>query len=162
MRDSVALRWPPAVRSRHVFETRCPSKPPSERCHDPFCQKNAMPSPSPSPLARQTTSDGRTSRDLDPADWSEFRSLAHAMLDDIITHVETVRDRPVWQPAPAATRERFRRPCLVRGAISARCSEISRPTSSRTPPAICTLVSWAGCTAPAPRSAWWPRWLPQA
>ncbi len=55
-------------------------------------------------------SGGSASRDLDPADWSEFRSLAHAMLDDMITHIETIRERPVWQPAPEATLERFRQP----------------------------------------------------
>jgi len=64
----------------------------------------------PFPAGAPDASDGRTSRDLDPADWSEFRSLAHAMLDDMVTHIETIRDRPVWQPAPAATRERFRQP----------------------------------------------------
>jgi aromatic-L-amino-acid decarboxylase len=47
---------------------------------------------------------------LDPADWSAFRALAHAMLDDVITHIETVRERPVWQPTPAAVRDRFARP----------------------------------------------------
>ncbi len=50
------------------------------------------------------------SRDLDPADWSAFRELAHTMLDDVITHIETIRDRPVWQQAPAAVRERFAQP----------------------------------------------------
>ncbi len=49
-------------------------------------------------------------RDLDPPDWSEFRRLAHAALDDVIDHVQTVRERPVWQPAPDATRQRFSRP----------------------------------------------------
>jgi aromatic-L-amino-acid/L-tryptophan decarboxylase len=49
-------------------------------------------------------------RDLDPADWGEFRRLAHGMLDDMIDHVETIRERPVWQPAPAATRDRFDAP----------------------------------------------------
>jgi aromatic-L-amino-acid decarboxylase len=47
---------------------------------------------------------------LDPADWSAFRALAHAMLDDVITHIETVRERPVWQPVPVAVRDRFSRP----------------------------------------------------
>lgn len=45
--------------------------------------------------------------DLDPADWSDFRRHAHAALDDIISHIETIRDRPVWQAAPSASRERF-------------------------------------------------------
>ena len=51
-----------------------------------------------------------TTRDLDPADWGEFRRLAHATLDQMISHIETIRDRPVWQPAPAATRARFDAP----------------------------------------------------
>jgi aromatic-L-amino-acid/L-tryptophan decarboxylase len=53
------------------------------------------------------------SRDLDPADWSEFRRLAHAALDDVITHVETIRERAVWQPVPDETRDRFDRPLPV-------------------------------------------------
>ncbi|MGV1866061.1 MULTISPECIES: pyridoxal phosphate-dependent decarboxylase family protein [unclassified Rhizobium] len=47
---------------------------------------------------------------LDPLDWSEFRALAHGMLDDMISHIETVRQRPVWQPPAAETRARFARP----------------------------------------------------
>ena len=70
------------------------------------CDSNAEPFPAGAPGA----SEGRASRDLDPADWSEFRKHAHAVLDDIITHIETIRERPVWQPAPATTRERFRQP----------------------------------------------------
>jgi len=49
-------------------------------------------------------------RDLDPADWSEFRRLAHAALDEVITHVQSIRERPVWQRAPDATRQRFAQP----------------------------------------------------
>ncbi|HXW22017.1 MAG TPA: aminotransferase class V-fold PLP-dependent enzyme [Rhodomicrobium sp.] len=70
------------------------------------CDSNAEPFPAGAPGA----SEGRASRDLDPADWSGFRKHAHAALDDIITHIETIRERPVWQPAPATTRERFRQP----------------------------------------------------
>jgi aromatic-L-amino-acid/L-tryptophan decarboxylase len=47
---------------------------------------------------------------LDPSSWSEFRRLSHALLDDIISHIETIRDRPVWQAVPPASRERFTRP----------------------------------------------------
>lgn len=54
--------------------------------------------------------DAAASRDLDPPDWDAFRQLAHAMLDDVITHIETIRERPVWQAAPAASRARFSRP----------------------------------------------------
>jgi len=49
-----------------------------------------------------------TSSSLDPADWPAFRALAHKMLDDVITHVETIRQGPVWQPQPQENRGRFR------------------------------------------------------
>jgi aromatic-L-amino-acid decarboxylase len=41
---------------------------------------------------------------LDPADWSELRSLGHRMLDDMLDYIETIRDRPVWRPIPDAVR----------------------------------------------------------
>ena len=37
---------------------------------------------------------------LDPENWDEMRALAHRMIDDAFTYLETVRDRPVWQPIP--------------------------------------------------------------
>ena len=39
---------------------------------------------------------------LDPADWPAMRALAHRMVDDMMTYLETVRERPVWQPVPEA------------------------------------------------------------
>jgi glutamate/tyrosine decarboxylase-like PLP-dependent enzyme len=48
-------------------------------------------------------------RSLDPTNWDEFRKTAHALLDDVISHVETIRERPVWQPPSQAARERFSR-----------------------------------------------------
>jgi len=39
-----------------------------------------------------------TSGSLDPQDWSEFRALAHRMLDETIDGIANVRARPVWQP----------------------------------------------------------------
>jgi glutamate/tyrosine decarboxylase-like PLP-dependent enzyme len=45
---------------------------------------------------------------LDPADWGAFREQAHRMLDDMLQFVETIRERPVWQPIPDEVRERFR------------------------------------------------------
>jgi len=41
---------------------------------------------------------------LDPADWNELRALGHRMVDDMMDHLETVRDRPVWQSVPTETR----------------------------------------------------------
>ena len=51
-----------------------------------------------------------TSTNLDPADWSEFRAMAHRMLDETIDHIETIRERPVWRQQPDETRARFARP----------------------------------------------------
>ena len=47
---------------------------------------------------------------LDPADWQEFRRLSHQALDEMITQLETIETRPVWQPMPAAVRGSFRQP----------------------------------------------------
>ncbi|HEU4565605.1 MAG TPA: pyridoxal-dependent decarboxylase [Gemmatimonadaceae bacterium] len=47
---------------------------------------------------------------LDPADWEELRALGHRMVDDMLAYMETVRERPAWQPIPADVRERFRVP----------------------------------------------------
>jgi len=35
-----------------------------------------------------------------PADWEQFRLLAHQALDEAISFVRDVRNRPVWQPVP--------------------------------------------------------------
>src|SRR5579871_85997 len=53
-------------------------------------------------------------RNLDPADWPDFRAQAHRMLDDIMDYVEAIRDRPVWQPIPDETRARLREPLPVK------------------------------------------------
>ena len=37
---------------------------------------------------------------LDPHDWASMKDLGHRMVDDIMEYLETVRDRPVWQPVP--------------------------------------------------------------
>src|SRR5689334_12022971 len=47
---------------------------------------------------------------LDPADWSDLRALGHRMVDDMIDHLQTLRDGPVWQPMPLALRAELRRP----------------------------------------------------
>jgi aromatic-L-amino-acid/L-tryptophan decarboxylase len=45
---------------------------------------------------------------LDPADWSELRSLGHRMLDDMFDHLGGLRDGPVWQPMPESLRRQLR------------------------------------------------------
>lgn len=42
--------------------------------------------------------------ELDPQDWSEFRELAHEVLDACIDHLEDARNRP-WKPFPREDRE---------------------------------------------------------
>lgn len=44
---------------------------------------------------------------LDPENWEEMRALAHRIVDDAMTYLETVRDRPVWQPVPENIAARF-------------------------------------------------------
>src|SRR5688572_2200419 len=44
---------------------------------------------------------------LDPENWDEMRALAHRIVDDAMTYLETVRERPVWQPVPEDVAARF-------------------------------------------------------
>ncbi|MCA9156926.1 MAG: hypothetical protein KDA72_01285 [Planctomycetales bacterium] len=44
---------------------------------------------------------------LDPSDWDAFRRLSHQALDDMLDYISEIRQRPVWQPADAATEHRF-------------------------------------------------------
>ena len=52
----------------------------------------------------------RVEETLDPQDWSEMRALGHHMLDDMIDYLESVRERPVWQPIPEPVRASFEQP----------------------------------------------------
>ncbi len=45
---------------------------------------------------------------LDPENWEDMRALAHRMVDDALTYLETVRERPVWQPIPGEVADRFK------------------------------------------------------
>lgn len=47
---------------------------------------------------------------LDPQDWEEFRLLGHRMLDDMVNHLSSLRERPAWQPVPEQVRARLRTP----------------------------------------------------
>lgn len=47
---------------------------------------------------------------LDPGDWSALRALGHQMLDDALDTLQTVRQRPVWQPVSPASRQYLRQP----------------------------------------------------
>ena len=47
---------------------------------------------------------------LDPQDWLSMRALGHRMLDDMMTYLETVEERPVWRPIPDEVKARFHKP----------------------------------------------------
>lgn len=44
---------------------------------------------------------------LDPEDWESMRALGHRILDDMMDHLETLRDRPAWQHAPQHVKSHF-------------------------------------------------------
>ncbi|WP_412026888.1 pyridoxal phosphate-dependent decarboxylase family protein [Deinococcus yunweiensis] len=47
---------------------------------------------------------------LDPPDWAQMRLLAHRMVDDALGSLETLRERPAWQPVPPEVEARLRAP----------------------------------------------------
>ena len=53
---------------------------------------------------------GEPEETLDPKDWTDTRALAHRVVDDAVTHLSTVRERPVWQPMPQVVRDSFHAP----------------------------------------------------
>ncbi len=47
---------------------------------------------------------------LDPQDWEAMRLLGHQMVDDMLGYLESVRERPVWQPVPEEVKAFFQQP----------------------------------------------------
>ena len=47
---------------------------------------------------------------LDPDDWQAMRALGHRMVDDMMTYLETIRERPVWQPIPDRVKATLHKP----------------------------------------------------
>jgi glutamate/tyrosine decarboxylase-like PLP-dependent enzyme len=56
------------------------------------------------------------STSLDPDDWTALRAQGHRMLDDMFDYLEHLRERPVWQAAPAEVRARFQAPLPREGS----------------------------------------------
>ena len=52
---------------------------------------------------------------LDPENWAEMRALGHQMVDDMLHYLETVRERPVWQPIPGELKKDFHQPLPQQG-----------------------------------------------
>jgi len=44
---------------------------------------------------------------LDPGNWEAMRALGHRMIDDMLDHLITLREHPVWQPAPESVKNHF-------------------------------------------------------
>ncbi|MGH6954529.1 MAG: pyridoxal phosphate-dependent decarboxylase family protein [Alphaproteobacteria bacterium] len=47
---------------------------------------------------------------LDPASWDDLRALGHRMIEDMIDHLATVRERPAWRPMPPGIASRLQQP----------------------------------------------------
>ena len=45
-----------------------------------------------------------------PEEWEAFRSLSHRMVDDMITHLAGIRERPAWREMPPSVREALAEP----------------------------------------------------
>ncbi len=58
---------------------------------------------------RATSSPASPGR-LDPADWTALREQGHRMLDDMLDHLERLRETPVWRPMSREHRARFATP----------------------------------------------------
>lgn len=56
-----------------------------------------------------------TEHSLDPEDWDAFRRLGHEVFDDLVTYLQSVRDRPVWQPLPETTLSLSKEPLPRKG-----------------------------------------------
>ncbi|KPJ77506.1 MAG: amino acid decarboxylase [Deltaproteobacteria bacterium SG8_13] len=67
----------------------------------------------PAKSAPAADSDVTAEETLDPENWDAMRQLGHEMVDDIMTYLQTVRRRPVWQPIPDRIRDELSRPLPI-------------------------------------------------
>jgi len=44
-----------------------------------------------------------TEKTLDPSDWNQMRELGHQMVDDMMTYLSGLSDRPAWRQVPEAS-----------------------------------------------------------
>ncbi len=61
----------------------------------------------------------RSTETLDPADWDEFRALAHRMVDDSLDFLASLRENAPWQPMPREVRATISNEQLPRAPQSA-------------------------------------------
>ena len=62
------------------------------------------------PQPAETNTFAERSKTLDPENWTELRTQAHRMLDDMLDYTKDIRSRPVWQPIPGEVRARRNSP----------------------------------------------------
>lgn len=88
---------------------------------------------------------------LDPDDWEALRDLSHRAIDDMIEYLQTLRERPVWQPLPEAALTLFDEPlpdqATDRSKVYAEVKEhvLPYPTGNIHP----RFWSWVGGTGTA-------------
>lgn len=82
----------------------------SHNAGDPCLNQYLMTAPKNSP---EETFDPST-----PEEWATFRKLAHRMVEDMVTHLATIRERPAWREMPASVREALAEP-IPRAGIGA-------------------------------------------
>lgn len=50
-----------------------------------------------------------TEETLDPQDWQAIRDLGHRMVDDMMTYLQTIRERSAWRPIPPHVKENLKK-----------------------------------------------------
>jgi glutamate/tyrosine decarboxylase-like PLP-dependent enzyme len=61
-------------------------------------------------MPSQSSSLEETFDPASPEEWEKFRSLSHRMVDDMLSHLQTLRDQPAWQEMPPAVRNALSEP----------------------------------------------------
>jgi len=99
---------------------------------------------------------------LDPQDWGAMRSLGRRMVDDMLTWLETVRERKVWQPVPAEVKAHLQQPLPREGEPPEAIYEDFRANILPYPMGNVHRVSGAGSWETARRWGCSPRCWPPA
>ena len=77
--------------------------------------KPGVSSPGANNGANSEANDASAESSLDPGNWADTRALAHQALDEALDFIQSVRERPVWQPVPAAVKQEISEPLPVTG-----------------------------------------------
>jgi len=61
-------------------------------------------------MKMSTTAPAQVEETLDPEDWSALRALGHQMVEDMLSYLENIRERPCWQALPPEVHASFSKP----------------------------------------------------